>query len=445
MKTFTLYKRGTDGKNLDTTAPGYAERPWYFKFEFRGTSYPRCTETNLAKTAQKEARRLYEEITGRIKNGESIEHTKTRHAVRADLADLHALYMGAPGPDNPTPDPRVTVRLKASLATRTMNVRAQLRLLGRVFNREHAALLATPFDELLTGRTKKQWFALHANTERSAKVTANSDFRKAASLCGARELELYKEVGITHDCLAEFATGTGQRFDKSDLGELHYSPPDEKIVAATLRDWEACEDRNVFLAIGHALAFGLRIGEIAQARWSWWQTRFGSPMLVATADAASGGKFKHNRIGHFDVPALDPWYSAMKRKAIARDWLPTGHSDAYILTGSDFIRKDATFRAVSDFLRARGWVTRTTNHALRAYAGCQVAIAYSLFDAQRFLRHSSIKVTQDHYLYLLNNGPHMEYLRARCPARWATLATEAAQHAEKITASPWLEQAAVAH
>jgi hypothetical protein len=71
-------------------------------------------------------------------------------------------------------------------------------------------------------------------------------------------------------------------------------------------------------------------------------------------------------------------------------------------------------------IRCCRWKTKKTNHALRAFAGCQVALVYGLYEASRFLRHSTIKVTQDHYMHLLGDGPTLTYLRDHCVARWAT-------------------------
>jgi integrase len=70
-------------------------------------------------------------------------------------------------------------------------------------------------------------------------------------------------------------------------------------------------------------------------------------------------------------------------------------------------------------LRKLGWETRKTNHALRAYSGSQVAIKYGIYDAQAWLRHSTVKVTEDSYSqYVKDFKPaNLDDI----PARWATL------------------------
>lgn len=437
MKLFTLYKRSATGAQIPTTElPAHRERPWHFKFEFRGQKYNRALETADADEAQKRARAKYHEIKDAIIRGEyeRLDATKTRHPIHATLGELMALYQRAPGPDIPG-DGKIATRLKSNSKTRANNCLAALNLLVTLSagNATGAAsgerdgvrcrerLLQTPFPQLLTASHARAWLTRAAAAGRAAKITANSVLTKAASLCGKRELDLYKETKLLHPCLAEFAGALKHRYSKHELGVEAFEPPDAELIAKTITAWEQLEDRNLFLAIGHELAFGLRVGEVAQARPSWWQVRFGTPMCVAT------GVFKHNVQGKFEVAALDPFYTTLRTKALARGWLkldainsqPSTIND-FIITGSASYRTDALPRTVSDFLRTHGWQTKKTNHALRAYAGCQVAIRYSLFDAQRFLRHSSIKVTQDHYMYLLN-GQHLEYLRAHCTAKWATL------------------------
>ena len=140
-------------------------------------------------------------------------------------------------------------------------------------------------------------------------------------------------------------------------------------------------------------------------------------MLCAT------GNFKHNHEGYFEQPALDPFYTTMRTKAIARGWLKFDVDD-FIITGSNTYRDDGIEREVSSFLRTLGWETTKTNHALRAYAGGLVCLKYGIYKAKEFLRHSSVKVTEQHYMYLLKH-PLIESIRETCPARWATVETAA--------------------
>jgi len=401
MKTFSLYKRGSTGKSLPAgELPSHRDRPWHYKFTFRGKAYSRALETADATEAQRRARLKHTEITQAIIRGEydRLDATKTRHVVHASLGELLAAYRASP--------------VRANPRTRESNIRALLNLIRHVAPSD-SSYLQTPFPKLVNGDTAEAWFKLPG----LAPQTANSLWRQAASLCAPRALFSYRKLQILHPCLAEFAS-TGAVCQKP-VSHAPARPPSDDVLQRTLADWEALGNtdagRNLFLAIGHELAFGLRAGEVEQARWNWWTVKYGTPMLCAT------GKFKHNHEDYFEMPALDPYYTTLRRAALARGWLPSDPADAsYVISGSDSYRADGIERDVSAFLRDHGWETRKTNHALRAYAGGQVCLVYGVYKAKEFLRHSSVKVTEQHYLYLMKS-PLVDAIREACPAKWATL------------------------
>jgi integrase len=399
MKNYTLHKRGTDGKVLSPDAEGFRERPWHFRFKFRGQSYYRCLDTADATEAQKVARKKADAIRAAVISGEldRLDDTKTRHAapvVEPTLGELYAAYNACP--------------VAAKPVTRKHNIRAMSNILTRVYPEFHCdKLLQTPFPKLVNGDTAEAWFKL-PNIEPQ---TANSLWRQAASLCAPRARFTYSKLKIDRDCLAEFAK-TG-RVCQRVVSKAPPRPPKDEIIARTVSAWEACEDRNLFLAVGHMLTFGLRIGEIEQAKENWWTVKYGVPMLCATGD------FKDHGV-YFELPALDPWYSIMRTKALGRGWLSATPTDDYLIAGSMTYRTDGLERDVSTWLRSLGWETTKTSHALRAYAGSQVCLKYGVYKAKEFLRHSSVKVTEQHYMYLLKH-PLIDSIRESCPVRWATL------------------------
>lgn len=398
MKTFTLHKRGADGKQIPVAQlPQHRERPWHFRFEFRGVSYSRCLETTDAAIAQQRARLKYAEIKNAIIAGEydRLDATKTRHVQHATLGELLAAYRASP--------------VKANPKTREANIRALLNMVGRCCGSATTdQLFQTPFPKLINGDTAEAWFKLQDIEPQ----TANSLWRQAASLCAPRALFIYKKLKMWHQCLEDFAE-TGVVCQRP-VSKVAPRPPADDIIAATLRAWENLEHRNLFLAIGHELAFGLRAGEVAQARDDWWTVKYGAPMLCAT------GQFKHNHEGYFELPALDPFYTIMRTKALARGWINSVGNSTFIIDGSPTYRTDGLQREVSLFLRNLGWTTNKTNHALRAYAGGLVCLKYGVYKAKEFLRHSSVKVTEQHYMYLMKH-PLVDSIREACPAKWATL------------------------
>jgi hypothetical protein len=61
-----------------------------------------------------------------------------------------------------------------------------------------------------------------------------------------------------------------------------------------------------------------------------------------------------------------------------------------------------------------------TNHALRAYAGSQVAMKYGIYEAQMWLRHSTVKVTEQNYSHFVNKFKPADL--EQLPTRWAVIA-----------------------
>jgi integrase len=367
MKTFALHKRSET-----------RDAPWYFKFAFRGVVYPRCLQTNDASIAQQRARLLHKEITEAIIAGqfERLDGTRMRNVGYSSWAEVEAAYLRYPG-RRPAPKTR----------------RGNINCLGKIMADMGKALDvgAMTYDLLRAWKLQKAAFAngkqIDANHTRVLR-TSNSVLRQARSVFSDDMREYF-----TEDCRLKLP-GSLDKFlavkPFADLPRIEYNPPSDEIIQRTLAAWEVLDDRNLFLAIGHELAFGLRIGEVAQAKWSWWTARQGYPVLDGEAHVK-------NKTGLVQVRALDPFYTIMRTKAIARGWL-TGD---FIILGSASYRADGLPRGVSDFLRGLGWQTQKTNHALRAYAGSQVAMKYGIYDAQTWLRHSSVKVTEAHYSHFV--------------------------------------------
>ena len=59
-----------------------------------------------------------------------------------------------------------------------------------------------------------------------------------------------------------------------------------------------------------------------------------------------------------------------------------------------------------------------TSHALRVYAGCQVAMRYGIYEAQMWLRHSTVKITERNNSHFVSKFKPQEL--ESIAARWAT-------------------------
>jgi integrase len=412
MKTkFSLFKRDDDGREIYPGTPGFgalSDRFYYFKFTHRGKRYPRCLETTDAEAAQKRALAKYKEIVAAVSTGEfkRLDATKLRQEDTKPLAELLEAYRTAP--------------TEANSNTRELNINALKSMLGEkaasaTVRDINPALARSHFERC----TQTVLMESDQEVAASRKRSANSRWAQAKSIFTDRCLAHYqdKELVTAHGAagLAAFVrAGELAKFNR--IPKQNYNPPREEIIQATLADWEKIEDRNLFLAIGHELAFGLRISEIAQAKWSWHTLRAEYHVLDGRANVKNG-------TGLIQVKALDPWFSIMQTTAILNHWWgQPGEADELIIHGNDTYRKDGLFRAVSEWLRSHKWDTMKTNHALRAYAGSQVAMKYGIYEAQMWLRHSTVKVTEQNYSHFVNKFKE----GGRVIARWAMLPAKVA-------------------
>jgi integrase len=403
-KGFRLFKRDDSGRDFASDAPGWKERDYYFRVQIHGKRYVRCLETNDATEAQRRARLKSAEIRDSLSRGDykRLEKTKLRQTSTEPVSKLIVAYRNSAG--------------DASKDTRTQNINAIKQLLADVYGtKEPEALPCSQINATLARR----WFELatakaQANPDQaeqtSIKRSANSRFVQAKSLFIPKAMAAYRESGLYIQSFDEFSSAfKTYRFGR--VPKTEYNPPDDELISKTLTDWEKLEDRNLFLAIGHELAFGLRASEMGQVTWSLWTTRSGYPVIAGEIKVKNGTAL-------VQVRALDPWFSILRTKIAAKGW--RGEPDDYIITGSQTHRTDEIFRAVSDWMRAHGWETQKTNHALRAYAGSQIAMKFGIYEAQMWLRHSNVKVTEDHYSHFVKAFKPAD--PDSLPARWATAA-----------------------
>ena len=418
MKTsnkFRLFKRADDGREMPPAAAGYKERFYYFRFTYRGKAYPRCLETNDAAEAQRRAKAKYTEIIAAVSAGSyaRLDATKLRTGSNTTLEQIYTAYRSGPAEANAT--------------TRELNINALKQIAGT----------ATAVREL-TPTVARQWFeavqlavlnCVDQEAAASLKRSANSRWTQAKSIFIPRCLAHYQDQDLLPAGKSGLAgieafvnAGDNARFNR--IPKQNYNPPSETIIQKTLEAWEALGhggtdtvSRDMFLAIGHELAFGLRKGEMEQARWNWHTVRAGYPVLDGRANVKNGS-------GLVQVRALDPFYSTMKRIATAKEWWPKNDGQSgtdLVIEGTDYYRTDEVYRKIGDWLRALGWATMKTNHALRAYVGSQVAMKYGIYEAQMFLRHSTVKVTEQNYSHFITKFKPADL--ATLPAKWAVVAT----------------------
>lgn len=407
-KEYRLFKRKVE-----------RDAPWYLYFEWRKERIKRCTDSCVLESAEMVAKRIIAAV--KRGNWEGLELSKLRGKAdpastpAATIAEFTAAYEKA--------------ALEIDDDTKTQNINCLKNVLRRVFGADrdveglrgdvlNGEFVCRYFEDALR-RAKAVAAAAEAKGDTNGqqlaarvKRTANSLLNQAKSIFRPKCLGIYRRAELVVPDLDGFQEGyKEEKFEK--VNKAQFNPPGDVIIKATIEAWKTLQDRNMFLAIGHELAFGLRKNEIAQTRWSWHTNLEGQPFLDGTADVK-------NTLGEIQVRALDPFYSIMVKRIEDEGWRPTSPAGEkeYVLTGTETERNESTFNNVSAWQRGLGWTTQKTNHALRAYAGSQVAMRYKIYAASVWLRHSSVKVTESHYTYFITK--HRVEDPTKLAAKWAT-------------------------
>jgi hypothetical protein len=148
---------------------------------------------------------------------------------------------------------------------------------------------------------------------------------------------------------------------------------------------------NCFRSIGLMLAFGLRKNEVSQAQAEWLTTDEHGPLLRAEAAQVK------NKTGRIKVRALDPFYTILRRHGK----LPAA---GHLLTGAYACdRTYWPYYHVGKFMRALGWTTQKTNHALRDLSASLIITKFGVDRAKVWARHSSVMTTEAHYSRFVDN------------------------------------------
>ena len=146
--------------------------------------------------------------------------------------------------------------------------------------------------------------------------------------------------------------------------------------------------RNVFLAMGLELCFGLRKNEVRQVRWEWFSQDTYGPVLRGDAMVKNGS-------GELRLTPLDPFWRIFNRIVDANGWRKT---TGLVLEGDSISHtRDYPFAHVGAILRRCGWTTQKTNHALRDLSASLITTKFGAQKAQWWARHSSVTTTEAHY------------------------------------------------
>lgn len=227
--------------------------------------------------------------------------------------------------------------------------------------------------------------------------SANSVLRQSKGMFSRRALEHYRLVArlVLPATLPDFLSSPG--FPDTTKEEYH-SPPDA-VVSATFQSLDKSKEthRNRYVAVWLALGFGLRKSEIAAVRAGWFIKKADGVQLELRATVVPGkvAVEKESTKNGQVFPRIDVSNGAWEK---LEPLLASLKPEEYVLqcpTATD--RVEGVFRGISAWMQELGWGTTKQVHEFRAFAGCQVAVRDGIEAASRWLRHSSILVTQRHY------------------------------------------------
>jgi integrase len=252
------------------------------------------------------------------------------------------------------------------------------------------------------------------------KRSANSMFRQAKSILSDRSVSALRQAGLLFPDPKPF-TGALKKHGFKKVNTAGFELPGDDVIRTMLVQWKKMTDRPMFLAVGLALAGGLRKGEIAQARWGWFSERMGVPLIYSDAvtlddDTPAGVRVK-NQSGSLEVVPLEPFWRIFNRTIERHKW--RGKPDELVLAGVADLRD--VFGGISDWLRSIGWNTQKRIHAMRDYGASLITMKYGLDYAKVWCRHSTITTTEKHYSRFVDP---VQMVQRRKKLKWLRFAGE---------------------
>lgn len=391
MRPIVLKKR-FNGQPCRPGDPAYPDASWHVRLYDGGRDTIRSLQTSNKTEALRRAKALRQSI--RDRKWDSL--IQTREHPTATIRELVDAYRVAP--------------LEVSDTTRQANINAlrQLVLAAGLHGDNPTTAIRDTLVTAYLSRIATETQGMPQTDASRRKRSANSVINQALSLFTPAALAAYQDAGLSipTETLATLRhTAKARRFRK--VTKDTYNPPNDLAIARMLDTWATHADRNLFLAAGLMLSCGLRKAEVTRATWDWITTRDGVPYLDAVTHVKSG-------TGRLTVRPIDPYHGILIARAHAEGWILPGEP---ILAGTQTETHEATFRRISEWLTACGWETTKKSHALRAYAGSQVAMRWDIYQAQHWLRHTSVSVTEQHYAHFVKTFDPVD--PANSPIKWA--------------------------
>lgn len=266
----------------------------------------------------------------------------------------------------------------------------------------------------------------------SVKTSLNSILRNAAALFSKTALKGYADCG-----LAITNPFVGQKLRRVAIksysplraeilqtiwknvvllrdGDPQATPPPPRAGRWNQPDWRKPHP-EAYLLLLLELGLGLRRHESDKAEWGWiFSDTGGRTFLEVKATPYFMPKSRESRT----IPLAKVIYDTLLAYKTESRFIVPGREPKLYTPGKEpknlVYRCDLHHRALSCWLRLQGLTDGKPCHVLRKQFGSYVATTFGLYQAQKFLGHSSPKVTSDYYAGLVEL-PELNNLQIETP------------------------------
>lgn len=352
--------------------------PYYVRVQRFKKRHKHCLETNNQKVAKSNARIYIDTlIAGKY---DEVERLKVRHHT-SKLSEIIVVYARIHG---------IGERVAKN------NILAIKKILEVVHGQppDPAQVSLNDIDDSLALSYQDKSIAAYCARAPKDDEGAQREARERAlrssrsTICQARGLFVRKR---DHDLIKRYEDAglnippSVERFMKLKLrgkmSKAHYSAPADKVVEKAFVDIEELRDSdsNVYKAFWSAVGAGLRKQEIGRLTWEMMIERDGFTWI-------KGGIGKDGKT--IEVP--------MQARAV--EALASFRKDAGgkgpVIVGEKI---DQVAKRLNWWMKFKGWQTEKKMHELRAYVGSLI-YRKNPQAAMSFLRHKSIRTTEEFYI-----------------------------------------------